>query len=130
MELIRQAWSHRWLRFLVMGGINTGFSYGVYAVLVYLGLNFALSNLVSLVLGILFSFRTQSKFVFQNPRSHVFLRYIGVWAVIYCINVGIIALLMRFGINAYIGGALAIIPTAVSSYFLQRMFVFADDSTR
>jgi putative flippase GtrA len=128
MELIQQAWGHRWLRFLVMGAVNTGFSYGIYAVLVYLGLNYALSNLVSLVLGILFSFRTQSKFVFQHARSYVFLRYIGVWAVIYCINVGTIAMLLRLGLNAYIAGALAIIPTAVSSYFLQKLFVFSEDS--
>lgn len=110
-----------------MGAVNTGFSYGIYAVLVYLGLNYALSNLASLVLGIMFSFRTQSKFVFQNARANVFLRYIGVWAVIYCINVATIALLMRLGLNAYNSGALAIVPTAVSSYFLQKQFVFAEN---
>lgn len=128
MDLIIHAWRHRWIRFLVLGVVNTGFSYGIYAALVFLGVNYALSNLASLVLGILFSFRTQSKFVFQHARSYVFLRYIGVWAVIYCINVSVIALLMKFGWNAYISGALAIIPTAACSYFLQKLFVFSEHS--
>lgn len=126
MELIQQAWNYRWIRFLAIGAVNTGFSYAVYAGLVYLGLNYALSNLASLLLGILFSFRTQSKFVFNGGRSHVFLRYLGVWAAIYCINVAIIALLLKLGMNSYSAGALAIVPTAVSSYFLQKLLVFAD----
>lgn len=129
MQLVNRVWTLRWFRFLVVGALNTGFSYGAYALLVYCGLNYAISNFISLMLGIMFSFRTQSKVVFENTRSHGFLRYIAVWGVIYCLNVGTIALLMRIGLNAYVGGLLAIFPTAVFSYVLQKMFVF-DESRR
>lgn len=115
---------HRWLRFLVTGGVNTAFSYAVFALLVYLGLNYALSNLFSLMLGILFSFRTQSALVFNGAGRGVFGRYVAVWAVLYFCNVGMIAGFLRLGANAYIAGALVILPTAVASYFMQKYFVF------
>lgn len=115
---------HRWLRFLVTGGVNTAFSYAVFALLVYLGLNYALSNLFSLMLGILFSFRTQSALVFTGAGPGVFWRYVAVWAVLYFCNVGMIAGFIHLGANAYTAGALVILPTAVASYFMQKYFVF------
>ncbi len=126
MTLLLGFWQrHRWLRFLVMGGINTGFSYGVYALLVYCGLNYAVSNLCSLILGILFSFRTQAAFVFQQGGQGLFMRYVMVWTVLYLSNIAMIGSMMRIGANAYTAGALAIVPTAVLSYFLQKSFVFS-----
>lgn len=126
MQLIQQAWNYRWIRFLAIGVVNTGFSYAVYAGLVYAGINYALSNLASLILGILFSFRTQSKFVFSLGGPAVFLRYLVVWAIIYCINVAIIGLLLKLGMSSYSAGALAILPVAVMSYFLQKLLVFSN----
>ena len=125
MTMVHAFWQrHRWVRFLVMGGINTGFSYGVYALLVYCGLNYALSNLCSLILGILFSFRTQAAFVFQDAARGLFMRYVMVWTILYVSNILMIGSLMRLGANAYSAGALAIVPTALLSYFLQKSFVF------
>jgi len=125
MTVVHAFWQrHRWLRFLVMGGINTGFSYGVYALLVYCGLNYALSNLCSLILGILFSFRTQAAFVFKDTARGQFWRYVAVWTILYGSNILMIGTLIRFGANAYSAGAMAIVPTAVLSYFLQKSFVF------
>ena len=115
---------HRWLRFLVTGGLNTGFSYGVYALLVYMGMNFALSNLCSLVRGILFSFRTQAAFVFKRSGRGLFWRYVAVWTVLYFSNIFMIAGLIRLGGNPYSAGAMAIIPTAILSFFLQKYVVF------
>jgi putative flippase GtrA len=39
------------LRFLVVGVLNTGFSYGVYALGLYVGMRYELANLLSLVLA-------------------------------------------------------------------------------
>lgn len=126
MKALWRIWhQHRWLRFLVVGGINTGFGYGVYAGLVFLGLNFAVSNLCSLVLGILFSFRTQGALVFRNSERGLFLRYVAMWAFLYFSNTMIIASLIKFGMDAYSAGALAILPTAAISFFLQKYLVFS-----
>jgi putative flippase GtrA len=124
MPLLQDLWKRRWIRFLMMGGINTGFSYGSYALLVYCGVNFAVSNLVALVLGILFSFKTQGAFVFGVPGNGVFGRFIIVWCVIYVINIAMIGGMIKLGLSPYVAGALAIFPVAVLSYLFQRYFVF------
>ncbi len=58
----------RWLRFLMGGGINTGFTY-----LVYLALNTALSYQISYfiayIAGIVFSYFFNAIFVFRVPLS-------------------------------------------------------------
>lgn len=115
---------HRWLRFLITGGLNTAFSYSVFALLLFVGLNYALSNLFSLMLGILFSFRTQSALVFNGGGRGVFLRYVMVWAFLYFCNIGMIGGLIRLGASAYVAGAIIILPTALASFFLQKYVVF------
>ena len=85
------------LRFLVVGGINTGFSYCVYVVLAFTGLNYALANLGSLIAGILFSFKAQGRFVFRNSDRSLFWRFVLCWALIYAANVWFITQAMRLG---------------------------------
>ena len=125
MMNIHMTWQrHRWLRFLVTGGVNTAFSYSIFALLIYAGLNYALSNLFSLMLGILFSYTTQSALVFNGTGRGIFWRYVAVWAFLYFCNVGMIAAFIHLGANAYTAGALVILPTAIASFFMQKYFVF------
>lgn len=114
----------RSIRFLLIGGVNTAFSYCLYALFLFLGMNYAFSNLLALLVSILFSFRMQGKFVFGNTKKRLLGRFILVWIVIYFANIFLIRELIQWGLNAYISGALAIIPIAVLSYFFQKFFVF------
>jgi putative flippase GtrA len=114
----------RAIRFVLIGAINTAFSYAIYALFLYLGLSYLLSSLLALMTGILFSFKTQGKFVFQNTENHLLGRFIVAWILIYCVNVLMINLLMGLRLNAYISGALAIFPVTALSYFFQRFYVF------
>lgn len=112
------------VRFVLVGVLNTVFSYGVYALLLYLGLSYALANFVALALGIPFSFRTQSVLVFRNRDRGLFYRYAVFWLVIFLVNVALIALAIRGGLNAYTAGALALLPMTLISYFVQKVLVF------
>jgi hypothetical protein len=75
-------------------------------------------------MGIFLSFYTHGKFVFGNTEKRLLSRFIGGWIVIYFANIFLIRELIQWGLNAYISGALAIIPIAVLSYFFQKFFVF------
>lgn len=112
------------VRFVLVGVLNTAFSYLVYAALLYLGLNFATANFGACALGILFSFRTQGVLVFRNPAAHLLLRYALFWLVIYLCNIGLIQLFVLLGLNAYVAGALALPPIVAMSFILQKYFVF------
>jgi putative flippase GtrA len=111
-------------RFVAVGMINTGFSYGVYAYFIFLGFDYALANLLALLLGILFSFKTQGRFVFRNSDNRLFGRFLIGWAVIYLATITLIGQFIALGLNAYVSGALALPFSTTLSYLLQKYFVF------
>ena len=114
----------RFLRFLVVGGINTGFSYLIYAFCLFIGMQYAIANFMALVLGIFFSFKTQGSFVFYNTENRLLGRFVISWAIIYLITITIIGQLVGKGLDAYTAGALALPFSAILSYVTQKHFVF------
>jgi len=117
-------YNSRILRFLVVGGVGTAFSFGLYACLLFVGANYAVANLVALVAGILFSFKMQGTFVFGNKDNRLIGRFVLCWALIYGANVVFIKRMMALGLNSYVAGALTIPAAAVVSYLAQRFIVF------
>lgn len=118
------------VRFGAVGVINTLFSFGIYVVLLWLGLHFAAANLLATVAGVFFSFRTHGNWVFNHREWSALRRYLPVWGLCYALNVGLIALFVHSGFDAYIAGALAILPTVAVAYILQRRFVFVARAPR
>ena len=112
------------IRFVLVGMLNTGFAYLVYAVLLYLGLNYAGANLGAVVSGILFSFRTQGKYVFKNTDTRRMGRFVLAWSAIYLMTTGVIGILVEAGFGAYAAGALTLPLSAVASFVVQKFFVF------
>lgn len=124
VSALRPLLQRPFVRFLLVGCLNTGFAYGIYAALLWAGLPYAWANLGSLLLGIVFSFATQGRLVFGNRDNRLLPRFALCWAILYFINIGLIAGLIRLGLDAYTAGALALLPMAVSSFFVQRYVVF------
>jgi putative flippase GtrA len=114
----------RWIRFLLIGGLNTAFSYGLYATFIFIGLSYRLAYLLALLIGIFFSFSTQGAFVFHNREWGRLGRFALTWIMIYLFNMALIEQLMQTGFDAYIAGALTVVPSTTLSYFLQRFYVF------
>ena len=104
--------------------MSTAFSYGLYAVLLFLGLNYAVANLAALVAGILFSFRTQGRLVFGRKDNRFFGRFVLCWALLYVASVTLIGRMVALGMGGYVSGALTIPVIAILSYLLQRFIVF------
>ena len=60
--------ARRWLRFLLGGGINTAFTYGIYFAL-NLTMNYQLAYLLAYALGVVFAYWFNAVFVFKVPLS-------------------------------------------------------------
>ena len=114
----------RFIRFLFVGGINTLFGYGVYSLLIVFGLHYSISLFIATAIGVLFNFKTTGIFVFKNKDNWLIIRFIAVYAVVYCVNVLAISGLKKVGANEYTAGAIMLLPVAVLSYFLNSLFVF------
>ncbi|HEY3074817.1 MAG TPA: GtrA family protein [Burkholderiales bacterium] len=111
-------------RFLFTGGINTAFGYGVYAACIYLGAGYAIASGVSIVCGVLFSYKTTSAVVFGRGYHGSLARYLGSYVIVYAFSVLILKTMDGYGINAYLAGVLAAPPSAVLSFALLKLFVF------
>jgi len=114
----------RLLAFFVVGGLNTLFGYGVYALMILVGLTVPVAIAVSTVAGVLFNFKTTSRLVFGNRDNSKIVRFVAAYLVTYMLNVGLAGLLVRAGLNSYLAGAAAILPMALVSYFILSRFVF------
>lgn len=113
------------VRFVVVGVVNTLFAYLVYASFIFLGFRYEVANLISLVAGILFSFKTQGRFVFRNTSHRLIGRFVLSWVVIYFWTIFVIGQFVRLGIDAYTAGLLALPFSVGFSFFIQKFLVFS-----
>lgn len=123
-RLLRHLGEMQFVRFLVIGLLNTLFGYGCFVLLLYLGLHYALALLIATVIGILFNFMTTGRLVFRSDANHLLLRFVGVYLAVYTVNVAGLKALSQLGWSGYMSGAVLLLPVAALSYFLNKKFVF------
>ncbi len=124
ISLFRRYYNNNLIRFFLVSGLNTAFGYGIFALLVSLGLHYSLAIFISTVLGILFNFKTIGVLVFKNHNNLLIFKFFLVYGITYLVNTGSIALLKQMGVNVYAGGAVLLIPVGLMTYFLNKTFVF------
>ena len=116
----------QFLRFLLVGVMNTAFGYGLFALLTWLGLAYPMAIGLATLGGIAFNFQSIGRLVFNKgaPLSRM-SRFVAVYAAVYAVNIGGVAVLVRVGLtNVYLANALMILPLAMLAYLLQQKFVF------
>jgi len=117
------------VRFLIVGGINTVLSYIVFSFFIFIGLHYTLASFLATVLGMLFKFVTYGRFVFNNTRLRLIVRFVIVYAFVYLFWVSGLGLLDRMGFNDYVAGAIMVTPVAALAFTLNKHFVFAARAT-
>ncbi len=128
--LIKQIWTIRLVRFLVIGAVNTAFSYVIYALLVLIGLHYSLATLISTILGIIFNFFTTGRIVFRNMDNRRIIRFILVYTLTYLVNVLFLkGLVDGLSMDKLLAGALVTLPVALLSYYLNSIWTFRDSAS-
>ena len=112
----------RFARFVVVGTLNTALGYAIYALLLHAGLDYRIATTVSFCVGLAVGFRAHSRLVFGAPGR--FERYAASWIAIYFAHLGALTLLVRAGVDAYLAGALLLVPNVVLSFLVMRYLVF------
>jgi len=92
----------RFIKFLFVGIINTIFGYSVFAILIILRLDYQYALLIATICGVMFNFKTIGTLVFKTKNNELIFRFIGVYCVIYILNVELIKIFNSFGINILI----------------------------
>ena len=110
----------RLLRFLVVGGLNTALSLGVYFLALYwLKWPYYIASAASIVLGIAVGFKAHGAFVFGSAGS--FWRYLTCWALIYAVNTLMIALIRDYTGDYWAQIILLPFTTALSFYLMKKL---------
>lgn len=123
-NIFHRLWSIPFLRFIVVGGINTVFYYVVFALFTLLQFHYIIAALFAQLCGILFNFRTIGVIVFKNRNNRLIFRFFGVYLLTYLLNIGLLKIFNMCGVGSLIAQAIVVIPLAIVTFLLMRKFVF------
>lgn len=114
------------IRFVLVGIVNTMFGVGMYCLLLFLGCSYWWAVLGANIFGVLFNFKTTGTLVFENKNNRLLFRFILSYIVVYFFNVFFVrSLIENFSIDKYLAGIIVMPFMAVFSFIIQRFFVFA-----
>lgn len=123
-SIVRRALEHRFLRFLVVGGLNTVFGYSVFALFIVLKVPYQIAALFSTILSVLFNFKTYGTLVFGSHDNRLVFRFFLVYAICYVVGLAPLAWAKAHGVPILIMAAIFVLPMAALSFSLNRLLVF------
>lgn len=112
------------IRYILVGGLNTAFGYAVFGLLAFLGLHYSLAILFATVIGIIFNFVTYGNLVFGKSSRELIWRFVAIYGVLYLVNVAVVYIFLPLLQNVYVANAVAIGFTTVLGFYLNRRYVY------
>jgi putative flippase GtrA len=106
-----------------VGLINTIFGYGLYALLVFIGLNLFVAQIISHMTGAAFNYFMFRRHVFRHV-EHPIGRYVLSYAFNYLVGVSCLLSIHTFIKSPYLAGLGSLVITAMINYFVLKNFVF------
>jgi putative flippase GtrA len=123
-RLMEKVLSRRFIRFLLVGGLNTLFGFLAYSLFVLLGLPTWAALLAGNVSGIAFNFFTIGGMVFWDLSLARVPPFVLCYLLIYLINLGLIDWISAIAGGRILAQAILAFPMAAVSYLILRSFVF------
>ena len=126
--LMRSRELRLFLRFGVVGLLNTAFGYVVFVILLTVGVWSSVALTAAALAGMAFNFQTSRHLVFRSRGDGA--RFVALYGSIIFANWVALRALRSAGVDELLGQALLSAPIAVFSFVIQRSFVFAPGSRR
>lgn len=134
MSTISPSWmkqrllSKRFVRFLLVGGLNTLFGFLVYSAFILLHSPTWLALLGGNVAGVVFNFFTIGGLVFLNLSVSRAPMFVLAYAVIYFVNLELIGWISAIAHSRIVAQAILVLPMAMLSYFILRNYVYGNNA--
>ena len=122
---VRRLLTLRPVRFLLVGGLNTLFGYGLFALFFLVSHHRQMSLVVATVIGALFNFFTTGRLVFADRGYRMLAPFILGYGVVLAANMALLEGLARLGLPTLAAQAVAMPAVVVLSYVTNRYIVFA-----
>lgn len=113
----------RVFRYYQAGIANTLFGFGLYVLLVWIGISPYIAQLTAHVIGVAFNYVTYSRYAFPDAKAAK-LRFVLFYVFTYAMSAGLLAIALTFTDSPYIAGFAAAFIASVINYFILRKFVF------
>jgi putative flippase GtrA len=114
----------RFVRFLLVGGLNTVVGYSLFAGFILLGANSLAALTGATVLGILFNFASTGRLVFGGGNARLLPPFLAVYGAQFLLNWAALNMLERAGLSPLLAQLLLLPPLAVATFLMMRRFVF------
>src|SRR3546814_3638828 len=108
-------------RYYTVGVINSLFGYGVYALLLSMGLNMYAAQIIGHIIGVAFNYFTYRRHVFQRAAASK-LRFIISYTLNYAVGLVFLAICAIILPSPYIAGLLAMVITSIINFFVLRRY--------
>lgn len=114
------------LRYFIAGALNTLFAYSIYALAIFIGLHYSVAVFFGGVVPVFTGYHAQRRYVFMCETGNHLPRFLAVFVVVYIVNVLILKILLARGLSGdeYLSGALAMIPSVLLGFALNKYLVF------
>jgi putative flippase GtrA len=113
------------IKFLFIGILNTFVGYIIFSIFYSIFFNEFIALLFAYILGIVFNFKTYSKYVFTSSDKQILINFIIIYISIFLFNSLLLSLLINeFIINTYFSQFIAICLVTPLLYILNKRYVF------
>lgn len=133
IQFIKKLFKYQFVRFLIAGGINTLFSYSIFALLLFVLKNKYIATTLETIIAIAFNYFTSSHMVFKNKTFSLFMiiKFYGIYGVTYLINLLHLHITVDiYGWNEYLSQFVTLLYLPFISFTLQRLFVFKNSGNK
>ena len=112
------------IKFFFVGVLNTIVYYALYSFFIYLEVDYKWAVLFATISGVLFSFKTFGKFVFNNSDKSIIYKFLFSYSILYLFSILFIYIFEKIFFNYYISGFFATLCCAFLSFILNKWYVF------
>ncbi|MBR1616928.1 GtrA family protein [bacterium] len=117
----------KFFKFLFVGALNTLFAYSIYALFVAIGLQANVALFLQYIVGVLWNFKTTGAIVFKNHDNSLIFKFVASYIFTFLVN-SVLLKLLTYVINDYLAQAILVLPIAMLSFIIFKLFVFKDKS--
>jgi len=116
-------------KFFAIGIVSTIIDYVIYSILIYFGIAYYIAIVIGYITGFLANFFLARKKVFTkgsyfNKSHHEFMAAFAISIVAIFLNILIVEILAKYGINYYIGRIIALLLVFFFNFYTRKGFVY------
>ena len=121
----------QFFKFGIVGVSNTAISLGVYYLLVYLGVNYLLSNAAGFVLSVANSYFWNSRYVFKEKTEHsgfkAFSKVFVSYGISFCLSTVLMFLFVQvLSVSEYLAPILRLVFTIPLNFLMNKLWAFKE----